>query len=654
MPGGADLPYCATLNGAGNRIISRYVRNGGKYVGFCAGGYYATKRVIWEAGNHDMEVVGDRELQFFPGTGRGCAFDGFKYGSEIGMRAVKLDVKPGALECDVIGCMSYYNGGGVFLPDQNASGFEVLATYGERTQCDPSGLDAAIVLCKVGEGAALLTGPHPEFAPELLRPDTSIPGHADQVRKLQENTESRMTVLRACLEKLGMKGCSEKAMNVYSLSTMHLTSSSLEDAVALEMELGKLVQDISSLDYQRSSSGQSSTIKAEADTFVLSIDRAAAGSSNVLSRSLVNDLPSALSIDSEKDAWKLAAEKESAIPDFSDIPKHVLLHASKRLPTPNETPSWDHRRYLNSIKQKKGLKMGSPLLYAEVTTSTNTLLVSNPTLLRALPDGTVFVASNQIAGRGRGNNVWVSPPGCLMFSLVIQYPVRPSTTAGSGTVVFIQYLTGMAVLDAVKRYGKGYQDLEVRLKWPNDIYARPSGAPSANDSNSREGFVKIGGILVQSIFSSPESFNLVIGVGLNVSNPAPTASLDSLAASCNDHTRSGRSSLHDQPLTPFVPEELLPQILNSFQDLYGMFLEHGWNKHLEQSYYKAWLHNDQIISLQEEGGIQARIRGVSHDWGMLVVEEQGLGSGRPTGRRFEVTSDGNSFDYMRGLVRRKQ
>jgi biotin--protein ligase len=36
-------------------------------------------------------------------------------------------------------------------------------------------------------------------------------------------------------------------------------------------------------------------------------------------------------------------------------------------------------------------------------------------------------------------------------------------------VVFIQYLAAMAVVQGIKSYGKGYEDMPVKLKWPNDI-----------------------------------------------------------------------------------------------------------------------------------------------------------------------------------------
>ena len=54
--------------------------------------------------------------------------------------------------------------------------------------------------------------------------------------------------------------------------------------------------------------------------------------------------------------------------------------------------------------------------------------------------------------------------------------------------------------------------LDVRIKWPNDIYA-----------NS----MKIGGILCQSVYREG-AFHVIIGAGLNVNNSKPTTCLASL------------------------------------------------------------------------------------------------------------------------------
>ncbi|GIL70073.1 hypothetical protein Vretifemale_911 [Volvox reticuliferus] len=79
MPGGADLPYCKHLNGHGNSLLRGYVAGGGSYLGICAGAYYACRRVEFDPGG-SLEVVGDRELGFFPGTARGPAYPGKDFG----------------------------------------------------------------------------------------------------------------------------------------------------------------------------------------------------------------------------------------------------------------------------------------------------------------------------------------------------------------------------------------------------------------------------------------------------------------------------------------------------------------------------------------------------------------------------------------------
>lgn len=170
FPGGADRFYCSNLNGHGNSRIRRYVETGGSYLGFCAGGYYGAARCEFEVGHKTMEVIGPRELAFFPGTCRGGAFEGFTYNSEGGTRAAlvrfseQLESKERAGERSSFHC--YCNGGGVFV-DAGSSVMrdkkvDILARYGEKLDVDSGEDGAAVVLCHVGEGRAVLTGPHPE------------------------------------------------------------------------------------------------------------------------------------------------------------------------------------------------------------------------------------------------------------------------------------------------------------------------------------------------------------------------------------------------------------------------------------------------------------------------------------------------------------
>jgi len=161
LPGGADMAYCRSLNGTGNRRIKQYVQLVGSFLGLCAGGYYGCSKCEFEVGKRGMEVVGERELGFFPGTCRGLAFGGFVYNSEDGARAVRVKEKDGTGPV----FRSYYNGGGVFVDAGKFEdkGIEVLATYEDELVVDAGEGGAAVVLCKVGEGKVVLTGPHPEY-----------------------------------------------------------------------------------------------------------------------------------------------------------------------------------------------------------------------------------------------------------------------------------------------------------------------------------------------------------------------------------------------------------------------------------------------------------------------------------------------------------
>ena len=96
----------------------------------------------------------------------------------------------------------------------------------------------------------------------------------------------------------------------------------------------------------------------------------------------------------------------------------------------------------------------------------------NTELLRRLPTGFTATATTQLAGRGRGSNVWVSPAGSLMFSIVVRHPASLTTIA---PVIFLQYLAAIAIVEGIKTYDVGYQDLQVKLKWPNDICRLKSG-----------------------------------------------------------------------------------------------------------------------------------------------------------------------------------
>jgi biotin---protein ligase len=686
FPGGADQGYCRTLNGDGNRRIRQFVERGGIYVGFCAGGYYGSGRCEFEMGNQILEVTGSRELAFFPGSCRGCAFSGFVYHSEKGARAAELKVDKTLLSTGSVPNMfkAYYNGGGVFADARKYrdQGVEVLASYTEEIAVEGGDGSAAVVYCKVGQGAALLTGPHPEFVffgkpadnwsltkpryatATLKEGKVATPEFAKVVDILAGDEKHRIDFLKACLTKLGLT-VNDENQGVPSLSLIHLSALEPSTTTGLleTLERDGLITAENGERYLQDDNDKFHFVKLSSWKMGDLEDALPPRSSSQDDQASLNDQPPTLSneptstptsspqanVPANDQPISGANTSTSADPiiDYNTITKQILIHTSSpSQPSNKETPYFNHSAFFSHLTSTPDArasstpptKFGNPLIYGEVVTSTNSLLEKNTRLLRRLPTGTTFTATTQLAGRGRGSNIWVSPPGSLMFSTVIRHPMVLLSRA---PVVFVQYLAAMAVVQGVKSYqdsagpGKSrYADVPIKLKWPNDIYVLAPGKTNTSDPDS---YTKIGGILVNSHYNA-ESYIAVCGVGLNVSNTAPTTSLNALLEA-SARTPSG------PPLAPFTLESLLARILTCFEALYTRFLDTGFDTYLEHLYYHDWLHMDQIVTLETQDGARARIKGITRDYGLLMAEELGW-EDRPTGRKWELQSDSNSFDFV--------
>ncbi|KAI8273928.1 Biotin--protein ligase [Colletotrichum sp. SAR11_57] len=592
IPGGGDLGYCRVLNGAGNRRIAEFVRKGGSYLGFCAGGYYASRKCEFEVGDKTLEVIGTRELGFFPGTCRGGAFKGFAYHSESGARAVRLSTADGEV-------VSYYNGGGVFVDAEGCSGVEVLASYADEIDVDGGDGKAAVIYSKVGNGHVVLTGPHPEFAAANLHPQPKIPSYETLIATLAAADAARISFLRTCLAKLGLDLSADPSAPPV-LSRLHLTSANHTEVAETLASWEEAIT--------RTGDGEE-YIHGEHDVF--RIEKQA-------TRFSVEDLRDAL---------------PSGAMDYDKVVKVIVPH-EEAWPDVKETPSFNHRLYYNSLKgyrekEKEAEEWGDTLLYGEVVTSTNTLMDKNNKLLSCLPTGFTLTAAVSVAARGRGTNVWIAPPGSLLFSTVINHPAH---LAASHPIVFLQYISAIAIAEAVQTYDVGCGDIPIKLKWPNDIYCRdPASSPSDPS------YVKIGGILSTCSYFQG-SYQCVVGIGINTTNTRPTTSLNAIAP----------ASLPGG----FHIETLLARILPRFEAIYAQFRREGFSRDLEERYYRHWLHSGQTVTLEQEAGARARIVGITRDWGLLKAVEVDR-DGRETGRMWALQSDENSFDFWKGLVKRK-
>jgi len=165
IPGGRDVPYSLALQGDANRRIRNYVANGGRYLGICAGAYYGSASVCFEKGG-PLEVIGPRELSFFPGSAIGPALGlgEFSYENSHGARVASIALNETYfLEKSA---KVYYNGGCTFNRASSIPNVTVLAHYEDLLEKSP-----AIIICQVGQGKAMLSGVHPEYSPCDLNND---------------------------------------------------------------------------------------------------------------------------------------------------------------------------------------------------------------------------------------------------------------------------------------------------------------------------------------------------------------------------------------------------------------------------------------------------------------------------------------------------
>ncbi|KAF9376953.1 biotin holocarboxylase synthetase [Podila verticillata] len=633
IPGGRDIPYTKFLNGPPNDRIRAYVQAGGRFWGICAGAYFSSSHVVFEP-ETPLGVEGPRELKFFAGECRGVVYPGFVYDSEQGASAVEIQLN-GDLSKDPLGynrTTVYFNGGGYFVNAETFPDTEVLAWYTDNNGPESvsphgsTGAKAAMIACKVGQGLALLTGVHPEYDASHL--DAGNPEYGplpNVVSRLLEQDKERVLLLRSLLTKLGLK-----------LNQQEPQASLTNTGSDIELPPGAIqgIPDLTSL--------------------YLASTRPAI--TQELTRSLKSLVAGAGLIKEANDTFQLIDSPQHAAPFHTPtlsedadgegeekVIKNIVL-CPEGAPPANLTPQFTMDTFFNHLQQLRSasfnggqLRFGDSLLYGQVVTSTQTMLDKNFVLCQKLPNGFVCNATTQVAGRGRGRNSWISAPGCLQFSMVLRHPVQ----ARHASAVFVQYLVALAVVEAVCSM-PGYEEVPMKLKWPNDIYAE---APV--DDGSERRMIKIGGVLVNSNFSGNE-FLLVIGCGVNTTNPNPTTSINHLIRHHNKVTGKNLALLSQ--------ETLLAKILVKFEQMYNQFLEGDRTgfAQFEHLYYKRWLHTDAYVTLTTlTPHRKVRIQGITLDYGLLrtvAIDEQGRDV---PGEEYRLQPDGNSFDMLKGLISQK-
>jgi BirA family biotin operon repressor/biotin-[acetyl-CoA-carboxylase] ligase len=115
-------------------------------------------------------------------------------------------------------------------------------------------------------------------------------------------------------------------------------------------------------------------------------------------------------------------------------------------------------------------------------------------------DRALVIADEQTAGRGRLQRRWVTAPGtALAFSLILLSP--PITKKQ------LPRLSGLGAVSVREALHRKYA-LPAQIKWPNDILLN---------------LKKVGGVLVDVIWSGETLSAAVIGIGINIASDSVSA-----------------------------------------------------------------------------------------------------------------------------------
>jgi BirA family biotin operon repressor/biotin-[acetyl-CoA-carboxylase] ligase len=171
------------------------------------------------------------------------------------------------------------------------------------------------------------------------------------------------------------------------------------------------------------------------------------------------------------------------------------------------------------------------------TGSTNTAAMA--AAAEGAPEGSVFLAEEQTAGRGRGSHTWQSARSAGVYCSVVLRPALPPSE-----VLVLALAAGLAVRAAIEQVDSR---VNVDLKWPNDVLIEGK---------------KVCGILTEMNAEVTRVRYVVVGIGINVNQASFPKELEDEATSLRLATGSEWSRV-----------EMTAALLKSLDQEYRLFIE---------------------------------------------------------------------------------
>ncbi len=230
---------------------------------------------------------------------------------------------------------------------------------------------------------------------------------------------------------------------------------------------------------------------------------------------------------------------------------------------------------------------GSRLQFYDATDSTNLRAMSEAE--NGAPHGTLIVADQQTAGRGRRGRSWESPAGSNIYFTLVLRPDFAADKASMLTLVMAHSVNRAIALET---------RLDCKIKWPNDIVV-----------NGR----KVCGILTEMNFGKDGSYYVIVGVGINVK---PQEFAPELAHKATD--------LEEETGRQVSRSRLLAGIMSSFEEDYEIFTASQSLEGLLDSYNHMLINRNVMVRvLDPKEEYDAKARGITETGELLVEKSDG-------------------------------
>ena len=199
------------------------------------------------------------------------------------------------------------------------------------------------------------------------------------------------------------------------------------------------------------------------------------------------------------------------------------------------------------------------------------------------PEGTVLVADRQTAGRGRMGRSFFSPAGYGLYFSVLLRPKKADPLK-------ITVAAGVAVAEAVK----AVFDIDLRIKWVNDLYLRDR---------------KVCGILAEGAASENGLDWCVLGIGVNVYAPQEGfGELEQIAGALLPQKKEDRRA------------ELAAAILNRFFEVYENLNHPGV---LEAYRERSYLQGKTVTAHRGDEVFEGKVIGIGDEAELLLQKDDG-------------------------------